>query len=335
MRLKRALGAAALCLSAALLCGCAAQRAQTREVFAMDTVMTLTVYGRGAEQALDEAQRELARLDALLSAHADGSDIARLNAAGGGRVQDETAELIARALEITAQTDGAYDPTLLPLTRAWGFADGVYRVPEQAELDTLLARTGWARVRADGAEISLPDGVQLDLGGIGKGWAAAQLRTLLRQSGVESAVLSLGGNVAVIGDKPDGSPWRIAIADPEQPETWFCTVQAADAAIVTSGGYQRCFTQDGETYWHILDPETGRPARSGMLSVSIICADDTLADGLSTALFVMGPERAAAFWRAHADEFDAVWMTDARQIFITQGLEGRFSCEERYEVIQK
>lgn len=335
MRFTSRLGALVLPFFMLCLCGCAARTAHTREVFAMDTVMQLTAYGAQGEAALDAAAQELARLDALLSAQSPESVISRLNAGKTETVGDETAELIAAACTAAAETDGAYDPTLLPLMRAWGFAGGAYRVPADDALSALLGQTGWEQVAVNGDRVSLPAGFALDLGGIGKGYAASRLRSIFREYGVQSGLLSLGGNVAVIGQKPDGASWTVAIADPMDTKSWFCTVSAADEAVVTSGGYQRFFTQDGVDYWHILDPQTGKPARSGLCSVSIICADDTLADALSTALFVMGEEQAEHFWRAHADEFDAVWMTDAREIVVTQGLEGRFFCEEAYEVLRR
>lgn len=335
MRFTSRLGALVLPFFMLCLCGCAAKTAHTREVFAMDTVMLLTAYGAQGEAALDAAAQELARLDALLSVQSPDSALSHLNAGETDAAGGETAEVLAAALAAAAETDGAYDPTLLPLLRAWGFAGRDYCVPADDELAALLAQTGWEQVAVTGDRVSLPAGFALDLGGIGKGYAASRLRRVFQEHGVQSGLLSLGGNVAALGKKPDGASWTVAIADPMDTKSWFCTVSVADEAVVTSGGYQRFFTQDGVDYWHILDPQTGKPARSGLCSVSIICADDTLADALSTALFVMGEEQAERFWRVHADEFDAVWMTDSREIVVTQGLAGRFYCEEAYEVLKR
>ena len=308
------------------LCGCGAQR-QTGEWFAMDTVMTAAVYG--SADALDAVEAETYRLDALLAAQKDDSEIAAVND-GAEVVSEETAALLRRALEIAAETNGAYDPTVYPLMRAWGFTDGNYRVPADAELDALLQTTGWAEVSVDGTTASLPEGFALDLGGIGKGYAAGRCKEILKAHGVTSALLSLGGNVSALGSKPDGTAWTVAIEDPDGGD-YLGTVQIADQCVVTSGGYQRYFEQDGVRYWHILDPETGKPARSGMKSVTIVSADDTLADALSTALFVMGPERAADFWRVHRAEFGAVWLTDDGRLFVTEGL--TLTTEREYEVV--
>lgn len=307
------------------LCGCGAQR-QTGEWYAMDTVMTAAVYG--SVDALDAVEAETYRLDALLAAQKDDSEIAAVND-GAEVVSEETAALLRRALEIAAETNGAYDPTVYPLMRAWGFTDGNYRVPADAELDALLQTTGWTEVSVDGTTASLPGGFALDLGGIGKGYAAGRCKEILKAHGVTSALLSLGGNVSALGSKPDGTAWTVAIEDPDGGD-YLGTVQIADQCVVTSGGYQRYFEQDGVRYWHILDPETGKPARSGMKSVTIVSADDTLADVLSTALFVMGPERAADFWRVHRAEFGAVWLTDDGRLFVTEGL--TLTTEREYEV---
>ena len=308
------------------LCGCGAQR-QTGEWFAMDTVMTAAVYG--SADALDAVEAETYRLDALLAAQKDDSEIAAVND-GAEVVSEETAALLRRALEIAAETNGAYDPTVYPLMRAWGFADGNYRVPADAELDALLQTTGWTEVSVDGTTASLPEGFALDLGGIGKGYAAGRCKEILKAHGVTSALLSLGGNVSALSSKPDGTAWTVAIENPDGG-AYLGTVQITDQCVVTSGGYQRYFEQDGVRYWHILDPETGKPARSGMKSVTIVSADDTLADALSTALFVMGPERAADFWRVHRAEFGALWLTDEGRLFVTEGL--TLTTEREYEVV--
>lgn len=309
-----------------MLCGCGARR-QTGEWFAMDTVMTAAVYG--SADVLEAMEAETYRLDALLAAQKDGSEIAAVND-GAEAVSEEAAALLRRALDIAAETDGAYDPTVYPLMRAWGFSDGSYRVPEQTELDALLERTGWKNVSVDGTAVSMPEGFALDLGGIGKGYAAGRCKEILKAHGVTSALLSLGGNVSALGSKPDGTAWTVAIEDPDGGD-YLGTVQIADQCVVTSGGYQRYFEQDGVRYWHILDPETGKPARSGMRSVTIVSADDTLADALSTALFVMGPERAEEFWRVHRAEFGAVWLTEDGRLFVTEGL--TLTTEREYEVV--
>ena len=176
-------------------------------------------------------------------------------------------------------------------------------------------------------------GVAIDLGGIGKGFAAQTVRRCLQKQGIQSAVLSLGGNVTLLGSKPDGADWTVGLQDP-QTDGCFGYVSASDVSVVTSGGYQRYFEENGKRYWHILVARTGMPADTGIRSVTVVSADDTLADGLSTALFVMGLDRAAQFWRESRD-FEAVFLLDSGEIYVTQGLEDSFRSERSFEVLAR
>ena len=238
----------------------------------------------------------------------------------------DTAALLDRALQLCRRTDGALDVTIYPVVRAWGFTTGGSRVPDRAELDGLLERVDYARVSLSGSTLTLPEGMELDLGAVAKGYTGDVLMDLLEEAGVTSAIVELGGNVQALGSKPDGSPWRVAVQAPEGG--YAAALEIVDKAVVTSGGYQRFFEQDGEIYWHIIDPAAGQPARSGLASVTIVAEEGTLCDGLSTALFVMGADRAAEFWRETGD-FDFVLLDEEGGVTITEGLEDSFSlCGE-------
>ena len=170
--------------------------------------------------------------------------------------------------------------------------------------------------------------MQLDFGGIAKGWAGDRAVQLLRGCGVTSAIVRLGGNIHTVGTKPDGSAWRVGIEDPDTGNT-LAAVSVTDRAVVTSGSYQRFFTWDGQRYHHILDPDTGRPADNGLTSVTIVGDCGARCDALSTALFVMGQERSADFWRAHRD-FDAVFVRTDGSVAITAGLKDAFTLMDGY-----
>lgn len=315
-----------------VLCSCAAEPVR-REFFAMDTVITLEAYGDSA--ALDAAQAEILRLEQLFSIGEPQSDVARLNAQGALTLSPETAALLAAAREISLASGGALDITIGPVVRLWGWYDGSPTVPEAAELTAALALVDYERLRLEGLDVALEKpGMAVDLGGIAKGFAAGSAAKVLHDQGVTSALLNLGGNIRAVGAKPDGSPWIVGIADPQDPASYCCTVEAMDCAVVTSGDYQRYFTQDGQTYHHIFDPETGFPADTGLRSVTVLCEDDTWADGLSTTLFVLGLQDGAALWRSCPVDFEAVFLTDDG-ISITEGLKGRFHCQEDYEVIAR
>lgn len=293
----------------------------SEEIFAMDTVMSLTAYGESGELAVTSAKSEITRLDALFSISSEGGDVFAVNQTGTAEVSEETADLVHRALEFCDSTGGAFDCTIQPLMELWGFPTQNYRLPSQDEIDQTLRLVDSRRLSADGTSISLGQaGMALDLGGIAKGYTSSKVIDIFREQGVTSGMVSLGGNVQLLGTKPDGSDWRVAIQDPENPESVIGVLSTSDTAVITSGGYQRYFEQDGETYHHILDPKTGYPAENGLISVTIVSPDGTLADALSTSLFVMGLDDAQSYWRAHSDEFDCILLTDEGETYISAGI---------------
>jgi len=289
----------------------------------MDTVMTLTAYGKQGEAALEAATAEITRLDKLLSIGNESSDIYRLNTEKTGVVSDDTLTLLQRALELSEHTDGVFDCTIAPVMEAWGFPSKTFRVPTQAELDALLPTVDYRQVQYVDHTVTLPATVEIDLGGIAKGYTSGRVLERFAEQGVTSGILSLGGNVQCLGHKPDGSPWRVAVQHPLDLANHFAIVEAVDEAVITSGGYERYFEQDGVRYHHILDPRTGYPANNGIASVTIVSRDGTLADGLSTSLFIMGLDDALAYWREHRDEFETIIMTTDEQVYITAGLADR------------
>ena len=325
-----------LLLTLLLLTGCAGSgeeaQSSTRYLTAMDTVMTLTAYGKHRDEALEKAQAEILRLDSLLSVGSPDSEISLLNNAGSQVLSQEPAALLGSALTLAEETQGLFDPTVYPLVKLWGFFDKNYHVPTDEERAAALARVGYRQVSfaPDTGLVTLGPGQQIDLGGIGKGFASQKVTDLLRDSGVTSALLSLGGNIQCLGTKPDGTPWNIGIRDPWSGEgTLYAAVKITDKAVITSGGYERYFEdpETGTIYRHILDPRTGFPAESGLSSVSIVTSDGTLGDGLSTALYIMGLSDAAAFWRAHREEFEAIFITDDGTLYATEGLKGSLSSQ--------
>ena len=265
----------------------------------------------------------------------EDSDISRVNQKSGQQgttVDSGTIEVLSRALELCQVTDGALDITAYPAVKAWGFTQEGHRVPSPTELEALAAKIDYSAVKLEEDTVTLPEGVEIDLGAVAKGYAGDWLARDARGNGITSALLDLGqSTIVAVGNKPGGRPWRIGVVDPARPENYFAVVELEDMAMGTSGGYQRYFEQDGVTYWHILDPNTAAPARSGLSSVTVVSPSAFLCDGLSTALFVMGLEEGTAFWRDHPElEFDVIFVTEDGEIFRTAGLEGRFSLAEGY-----
>lgn len=300
-------------------------------VYAMDTVMTLKACGENAESALEEAEQEIIRLDNTLRRKSSDSEIYRINTEKKAEVSEDTAELIRDALDICSLTDGAFDISIAPVMDLWGFYTKDFRVPSDNELSQELERVDYRNISVDGNRVFADNGSQIDLGGIAKGFLSGRIIEIFKSNGVESGIISLGGNVQTFGIKPDGSAWKVAVQNPDD-SAYIGTVAVSDKAVITSGGYQRFFEQDGVVYHHIIDPKTGCPAESGVKSVSVVSDNGTLADGLSTALFIMGLEKGTEYWKTH-DGFDVIFVTDDNRICITQGLEDIFESEYAYSVI--
>lgn len=303
--------------------GCAPAQPLERTFFAMDTVMTLRLYEGGDENTLDQAEARVRELEGLWSVTDGTSEISTLNHDGSAELSPETAELLGAALDMCRRTDGALDISTYPVLRAWGFTTGEYSVPGGEAIAALLPLVDYGRVALEAGAAALPPGMEIDLGSVAKGYTGDALAALLKQGGAASALLDLGGNIQAVGSKPDGSPWRVAIRDPAGDGN-IGVVEVVDQVVVTSGGYERYFEEDGVRYWHIIDPATGWPARSGLTSVTVVGESGLLCDGLSTALFVMGREGALEHWRQHRD-FEAVLVSEDGSVTITAGLEGRFT----------
>ena len=319
-------------LSALLfLTGCSAESSPEPvqgTFFAMDTVMDFTIYGESG--LIDQSESLIASLESLVSVTDTGSELYAINQTGSGTLTGKASSLMEQALEICRRTDGALDLSIYPIVRAWGFTTGSYQVPDEAEIQALLPLVDYRKIQYDAADgdVTLPEGMEIDLGSVAKGYAGQLVAQMLREHGVQSALLNLGGNVQTVGAKPDGSPWQIGIKDP-QGEDAMMVLSVEDQAVVTSGGYERYFEQDGQTYWHIMDPSTGHPADSGLLSVTIVGKQGIICDGLSTSLFVMGLEKAADLW-AQSCDFEAVFVTASGEVYITEGLQDRFALTEQY-----
>lgn len=327
-----------LCIIAGLS-GCASNREMLKaedSLFAMNTYMTFTVYGENALDAIDTSKEQIQSMELLWSVTEEESEVYRANHSEGKSVEvsQETAQLISFALEMAEKTDGALDPTIYPVLSTWGFTTDNKHVPTEAELHSLLPAVDYKQIRLQDNLLTVPNGMELDLGAVGKGYAADLVANILREYGVESAILSLGGNIHTIGSRPDGSDWRIGIRAPWEEE-YLGVLEISDAAVVTSGGYENYFEDEsGNIYWHILDPATGYPANSGLQAATIISTEGRMCDALSTALFVMGAEQAELYWREYGG-FDMLLVTDDNEILVTEGIADKFMLSDgRQETVR-
>lgn len=310
----------------------------SKDLFAMDTYMTLTAYGEHAQEAVDKAAERVEALDALLSTGNEDSEIYQLNQNGEATLSEEGGYLVERALELYKKTEGAFDIAIYPVMQAWGFPTQDYHVPDDDTRKEKLALADASKVKydKDTRKISFDqDGMEIDLGGIAKGYTSSQIMQIYQDCGVTSGLVNLGGNVQALGCKTDGSKWRVAIQSPDDTEEYLGILEIEDQAVITSGGYERYFEEDGVTYHHIIDPATGYPADSGLISVTIVSDDGTLADGLSTSLFIMGEEKAAQFWRENSDEFEAIMETSDGKLYVTEGIADSLTTDMNVTVIEK
>lgn len=300
-----------------------------RSIFAMDTYITMQAYGEEAESALEEAEQLICQLERQLSVTDSGSEIYAANHSGGEPViiGADTLLLIDFALTMARETNGVLDPTIYPVLTSWGFTTEEYHVPTQSELDELLPLVNYENIYLSDITVTVPDGMQLDLGAVAKGYTGDRAAEVLRSHGVTSALVNLGGNVQAVGCKPDGSPWRVGVRNPFTDGN-LGVLEIEDMAVVTSGGYERYFTDEaGNVYWHILDPETGYPAKSGLVSVTVIAAEGKLCDALSTALFVIGTEKAIRLWQDRQD-FEMLLIDETGNLLLSEGLEDSFTLSQ-------
>ncbi len=325
----------ATALSALLLfsSGCRANLASSQsDFYAMDTFMTVTAYNKDedlAQHTQMQIEQHINALDQLMSRQRVESGLAKLNDAKGAvvTVDPELYDVIQTAVYYAEQTQGAYDPTTAPLSDLWQIGTDYAHVPTQAEIDAARKTVGWENVHLLGDnKVQLTNGAQLDLGGIGKGWAANDAAMICRTASDTLRVLvQLGGNIVGIGENPNNETgeWVIGIADPDKSTDYVATVAITDESVVTSGDYERYFEQDGKRYHHIFDPKTGYPVDNGLRAVTVVDADSAKADALTTALFVMGLERGLEY--CAQNDVKAVFITADRKVIATDAVRGQYT----------
>ncbi len=331
-----------LCLSLALAAcfvlipgGCVPQKESRTDFYAMNTIMSVSAFGENAETAVTQAQSRINELDNLWAVTNPDSELSRINSGEQASVSPETAELLRFSLDIADKTKGALDPTIYPVLTAWGFTLDENRVPDKSEIAALLERVDYRNIRIDGDTVSLKNDAMLDFGAVAKGYAGDEAAKILRENGITSALINLGGSITTVGKKPNGSDWKIGVKNPAGDGN-VGTLALSDLSAVTSGAYERYFTaEDGTVYGHIIDPATGCPVDNDLLSVTIVSENAALCDALSTALFVMGSEKAQSFFHKNGSAmgFDIILITKNNEIVISRGLRERFKWTDTQNYI--
>lgn len=312
-----------------------------RESYRLGTIVRITLYGDDSKRlsdALDLSMKEIERLENLLSVNIPSSDVSLVNRASGKypvKISEETGFLLEKALGWSERTEGAFDPTVGKIVRLWGIGTDGAAVPGADQIKQAVALTDFRKVsvvhKAEGTFVQMAKGQRIDLGGIAKGYVTDKVRDLLIKEGVSSALIDLGGNIAVFGSPPKPGKWKLGLQHPFRPRgEYFGVAEVSDVSVVTSGPYERYFESNGVRYHHIFDPATGYPAQSDLASVTIISPDSTDADALSTALFVMGVEKSISLLK-ELKNIEAVLVTKKPEgtiVYLTRGLSEAFILKE-------
>ena len=305
------------------------EKKMDKTFFALGTINNIKIYNSKNEDAIDEAIERINQIDNQMSAFKPESDISKLSKnAGNGfqAVHADTFELIRRAVTFGALSHGAFDITIRPLVELWSINKKGDFVPSDCEIQKVLSLVNYQDIQFDEKSLGVSlknHGQSLDLGGIAKGFAADEVKRILLNYWIHSAVINLGGNIITIGKRPDGRPWQIGIQNPLASRgVHLGVVTETNKTIVTSGSNEQFFIKDGIRYHHILDPRTGKPAQSSLLSITVVCNNSTDADALTTALFILGPEKGMPLLTEMKAE--AIFVTDDLSVIVSSGLKNNF-----------
>ncbi len=312
------------------------QKEITKTITAMNTVMQITVFNTSEgtnEDVLNAMVTRIEELEKLFDPNLSESDVYKINNSSGvpsdkaatdeDRIflNEDTVNILSSAESNYYETEYAFDIKLMPVIELWGFDDGNYGVPKNEEIINALKVIEKSRISiySDESYITISEGTKVSLGGIAKGYLGDELLKIAREYGA-TALISLGGNIVLCGEKSDGNLWSVGIKNPDATENIACSFETGgNKSVVTSGAYERYFQYGGKTYHHIIDPKTGYPSDSDLLSVTVVGENGTNCDAWSTALFVMGKEKAVEFAKEH-NSYDFIFITKDNEIYITDGI---------------
>lgn len=316
-------------LSAVFISACGAgavPKPVTKTNFLLDTLIQITAYGQNADDAINKAFDRINDIQKKMTAEGDDSEVIEINKKSGlgyQKVSPDTFYVIKKGLYYSERSHGRFDITVGPLVKLWGIGTDRARVPSLAEIKDALAHINYKNVALDESTDSVmlkEPSMAIDLGAIAKGYAADEVIKILKENGIKSAAADLGGNIYVLGKKPNGSPWKIGIQDPFEPRgNTFATVDVIDKTLVTSGVYERYFIKNGKRYHHILDTSTGYPVDNGLVSVTIISDSSIDADGLSTTVFALGLKEGMKFVES-IPNIEAIFVTKDRKVYTSSGV---------------
>lgn len=315
----------------------------TKTLFKFDTMINLKIYGDDATaKHLKKIEQMLDDIDQQINMSNKNSELHAINQAAGKKeikVSPGTFDLVKVSIDYARDTQGAFDPSIGPLVSLWNIGNGGEHVPDTHRINQAKSLVNYNDIMMDEANLTIKlakKGMSLDLGGIGKGYAADLVADYLHQEQIESAIIDLGGSsIIAIGSKPGGKQWRIGVQDPDRERgEQLAIIQLDNETVDSSGIYERFFMENGVRYHHILDPKTGFPTQNGLKSVTIVGGTATDADVLSTALVIMDLKEGMAYVSQKQD-VEAMFITEDNHIYMTPGLKGKISLtNSRYTLVE-
>jgi len=307
----------------------------SKSSFMLGTVVSISVYGIEDETIFTQVFDRLKEIEAKMSKTIETSEISRINIYSETsdinkqlEIDSDVFNVIERAIEYGDKSNDRFDITLAPIVELWGIGTEKETIPEKEDINKLLTTVGQDKIKINSKNnISISQNTQIDLGGIAKGYAADEVERMLRESGVNKAIINLGGNVKVIGEKNKGIPFKIGIQDPiSERNNYLGIVEVTDKTIVTSGDYERYFEVDGIRYHHIFDPTTGYPFETNVASVTVIGDESIVADVMSTILYLMDINEGIEFVDT-LEGVDCIYVTKDKEIYLSNG-----SIQEQFEL---
>jgi thiamine biosynthesis lipoprotein len=334
--INRIIVALTLFTSLLMIAGCGRELSRTE--FLLGTICNIRLSG-GSESDLDAAFDRIRQIESMMSRHRQDSEVSKIGRSGDKEIQlsNETCLVMKKALEFGDLSGGLFDITIGPVAELWGFETEKAGVPSEAALHDALAGVDYRRVQLDdNCRLTTIPGQRIDLGGIAKGYASDEVARLLGEAGVKRALINLGGNILVLGNKKDGKPWKLGIQDPlGQTGTPMGTLDISSGAVVTSGIYERFVEQDGTKYHHLLDPRTGYPIANNLAGVSITTPSGLDADALSTSLFLLGIDKGCELLERFPQS-GAVFITKDRKVTTCGSASATFlSLNKAYTVAER
>ncbi|QZY56609.1 FAD:protein FMN transferase [Crassaminicella profunda] len=325
-----------------LLSGCSKKKeVVTDSAYMLGTHLNISIWTEDenkGKEVIKECFERISEIEKKMSANIKDSEVNQINNNEENRlikVSTDTSNVLNKALEYAKISNGVFDPTIGKLVKLWGIGTENEKVPQRLEIDDALKYVNYKLLKKEENNAYKLDkeGMRIDLGGIAKGYAADEVYRILKNKGVEHAVINLGGNIYTLGTRQDGQIWKIGIQDPFEPTgTYMGIVQFSDKAIVTSGNYERFFVKNNKRYHHIIDPKTGYPSENGIISSTIIANHSMDADALSTSVYILGVKKGLALVEK-IENVECIIVTKDHKVYLSSGMKGKLNIEnDRFQI---